>query len=59
MLYAFNQGEKFVLAIVMVHEDDSVNGPHYIHRPFSSEPGLGVASINFHIADFLKRAESR
>ena len=53
MLYAFNQGEKFVLAIVMVHEDDSVTGPHYIRRPFSTEPGWGVASINFVINDLL------
>jgi hypothetical protein len=31
MLYAFNQGDKFVLAIVLVGEDNSVDGPHYIN----------------------------
>ena len=58
MLYAFNQGDKFVLAIVLVGEDDAVDGPHYIRNPFDREPGWGVASINFNLGDLLARAEA-
>jgi superfamily II DNA/RNA helicase len=57
MMYAFNQGDKFVLAIVLVDEDDTVEGPHYIRNPFDREPGWGVASINYHLDDLLARGE--
>lgn len=59
MLYAFNQGDKFVLAIAIVGEDDAIDGPHYIPSPFDREPGWGVASINFHLGDLLAKAEAR
>ncbi len=59
MLYALNQAEKFLLAIVLVGEDDSVNGPHYIRSPFDREPGWGVSSINYNLSDLLQKAESR
>ena len=59
MLYAFNQGDKFVLAIVLVSEDDGVEGPFYIRRPFDREPGWGVSSINYNLSDLLQKAESR
>jgi SNF2 family DNA or RNA helicase len=59
MLYAFNQGDKFVLAIVIVNEDDSHDGPYYIRRPFDREPGWGVSSINYNLSDLLQKAESR
>ena len=35
MLYAFNQADKFVLAIVLVGEDDAVDGPYYIAIPLN------------------------
>jgi len=57
MLYAFNQGDKFVLAIALVGEDDSIDGPHYIRNPFDREPGWGVASINYSLGDLLAKAE--
>lgn len=57
MLYAFNQGDKFVLAIALVDGDDSIDGPHYVRNPFDREPGWGVASINFNLSDLLARAE--
>jgi hypothetical protein len=57
MLYAFNQGKKFVLALVLLCESDAVDGPHYIRNPFDREPGWGVSSINYHIDDLLSRAE--
>lgn len=57
MLYAFNQKEKFVLAIVLVGQDNTPEGPHYIRNPFTQEPGWGVASINYKLGDLLARAE--
>ncbi len=59
MLYAFNQGEKFVLAIVLVAEDDTVEGPFYIRRPFDREPGWGVSSINYNLGELLQKVETR
>jgi superfamily II DNA or RNA helicase len=58
MMYAFNQGEKFILAIVLVGEDDTVEGPFYIRNPFDREPGWGVASVNFKLDELLARAEA-
>ena len=58
MLYAFNQGDKFVLAIALVAEDDGVEGPHYIRNPFDREPGWGIASINYNLGNLLARAEA-
>jgi SNF2 family DNA or RNA helicase len=58
MLYAFNQGDKFLLAIVLVNEDDSVQGPHYLRNPFKSEPDWGVASVNYKLGELLARAEA-
>lgn len=57
MLYAFNQGDKFLLSIVLVGENDQVEGPHYIRRPFDREPGWGVASVNYNLGDLLARSE--
>jgi superfamily II DNA or RNA helicase len=58
MLYAFNQGDKFVLAIALVDQDDAIDGPHYIRNPFDREPSWGVASINYNLGDLLARAEA-
>lgn len=57
MLYALNQADKFLLAVVQIGEDDSVEGPHYIRNPFDSEPGWGVSSINFDLKQLLALAE--
>lgn len=57
MLYALNQADKFVLAIVQVGEDDQIDGPYYLRNPFEVEPGWGVSSVNFEIRELLKRAE--
>jgi len=59
MLYAFNQGDKFVLAIVLVSDGGATEGPHYIRNPFDREPGWGVASINYNLGDLLARAEAQ
>jgi superfamily II DNA or RNA helicase len=59
ILYAFNQGEKFVMAIVLVGEEDAVDGPHYVRNPFDREPGWGVASVNYSLKDLIRRAEAQ
>jgi hypothetical protein len=56
ILYAVNQGDKFVLAIVFVAPDDSTDGPHYLRNPFQREPDWGAASVNYSITDLLQRA---
>ena len=57
ILYALNQGDKFVLAVVFVHPDDRVEGPYYVHRPFDREPDKAAASVNFDLRGLLERAE--
>ena len=56
ILYALNQSDKFVLAIVLIDEADAVEGPFYLHSPFTQEPDAGVASINYALSDLLSRA---
>jgi SNF2 family DNA or RNA helicase len=56
ILYALNQADKFVLAIVLVEEDGTVDGPHYVHRPFDTEPGFGVSSQNFEVSALMGRS---
>ena len=56
ILYALNQADKFVLAIVLIGESDAVEGPFYLHRPFTQEPDAGVASVNYALGDLLSRA---
>jgi hypothetical protein len=57
--YGVNQAEKFVLAIVFVNADDSVDGPHYLANPFQREPDWGAASVTYNISDLLARANGR
>lgn len=58
ILYALNQADKFILAIVLVNEhDEAVDGPYYLRNPFDVEPGWGVSSWNIEIKALLKRAE--
>ena len=56
ILYAYNQGEKFVLGVVFVNPNDSTDGPYYVRRPFDQEPGWGVASVNYDLSSLLKNA---
>ena len=41
-----------------VNPDDSVEGPSYLRNPFQKEPDWGAASVNYTIAELLKRAET-
>lgn len=54
--YALNQADKFLLAIVLVGEDDHPEGPYYIRQPFQQEPDWGAASINYDLAQLLEAA---
>ncbi len=57
MLYALNQSDKFILAIVLINEDDTIASVHYLRNPFDVEPPLGTSSINFHLNNLLERGE--
>jgi hypothetical protein len=57
IIYALNQSDKFLLAVVIV-DGDSFDGPHYIRNPFITEPDFGVASINYDLSDLLSKAVS-
>lgn len=57
MLYALNQAEKFLLAIVLIGEDETADGPFYIRNPFEVEPGWGVSSVNYDLSALLERAK--
>ena len=54
---SWNQGVKYHLAIVLVGEDDSIDGPHYVPHPFKEEPGWGVSSVNYNLKALLERAQ--
>jgi hypothetical protein len=58
ILYAFNQADKFVLAIVFVNSDGAVDRPHYLANPFQREPDWGAASVNYRISELLTRGSS-
>ena len=57
IIYGLNQSDKFILAIVIV-DDENHEGPYYIKSPFTQEPDFGVASINYDLSDLLKKAVS-
>jgi hypothetical protein len=56
ILYAFNQDDKFVLAIVFISPDDTIEGPYYVTKPFQREPDWGAASVNYNIQELIRRA---
>ena len=53
---SWNQGGKYHLAIVLVAEDGAIDGPHYVPHPFKEEPGWGVSSVNYDLAQLLTKA---
>jgi hypothetical protein len=57
ILYALNQQEQFLLAIVLVNEDDSYEGPYYLRNPFTQEPDWAETSKNLELRKLLERAE--
>ncbi|MCU0655057.1 MAG: DUF3883 domain-containing protein [Polyangiaceae bacterium] len=60
ILYALNQADKFLLAIVLVAPDGAtVDGPYYLKQPFDAEPGWGVTSWTLELKVLLARAEKQ
>jgi len=59
IIYAVNQADKFILAIVFIRPDDSADGPHYLANPFQREPDWGAASVNYNISELLGRTGKR
>lgn len=58
ILYALNQADRFILALVLVDDQtDAVDGPYYLRQPFDSEPSWGVSSWSLEIKALLERAE--
>jgi hypothetical protein len=57
MLYALNQAEKFVLAIVLADENGASEGPHYVRGLIRNEPEWGESSRNFEITKLLQNSE--
>ncbi len=55
ILYALNQADKFLLAIALVDAEGTVDGPHYVQKPFDAEPGWGVASVNYDLRSLLAK----
>ncbi len=55
IMYALNQRDKFILAIVIV-DGDQTEGPFYIKNPFENGPGFGEESRNFNLIQLLSRA---
>lgn len=56
VLYALNQQDKFILAIVIVDGEQS-EGPFYVTKPFTQEPDWAVTSINLDLGHLLSKAE--
>lgn len=55
IMYALNQSDKFILAIVTV-DGDAVDGPYYVQKPFTTEPDWAVTSVNFDIKQLLSKS---
>ena len=54
--YAVNQGDKFILALVLV-DGDKTEGPYYIRNIWTNELNFGVEHESYKIADLLTKAE--
>ncbi len=56
IIAALNKPEQFWLAIVLVNEDDSVDGPHYLQGPVTQAPDWAEVSKNLELTELLARA---
>ena len=57
ILTACNAGTQYILALVPV-EDGTGQPPRYVRSPFVHEPGPGVTSVNYNLADLMARSQS-
>lgn len=55
VMAGLNQGDKFILAVVLV-DGDQASEPAYIRRPFQSEPDWATTSLNLDLGLLLDRA---
>ena len=55
IITALNQGDKFILAIVIV-DGDCYDGPYYIRQPFTKEPDFAERSKNLSLSELLQQA---
>lgn len=56
IMYALNQREKFILAIVIV-DGDKFEGPFYVRNPFKSPPDFQSESRNVPLKELLKMSQ--
>jgi len=56
IIAALNKPEQFWLAIVLVDEDDSVDGPYYLQGPVTQAPDWAEVSKNLELNELLLRA---
>lgn len=54
--YAVNQGDKFILALVLV-DGDKTEGPYYIRNIWTNELNFGVEHEKYSIEKLLSKAE--
>ena len=58
-----NEGDlaqfRFELAMVLIGENDAIDGPYYLRNPFNREPQWGVATMDMKLADILERSEKQ
>ncbi len=50
ILASLNKPDSFLLAIVLV-DGEQVDGPHYLTKPFQTEPDYGVVSQTYSISE--------
>jgi len=55
--YGLNKPDDFILALVEFMEDGT-HRVHYLREAFRREPDFGVASVNYHFAELMARAEA-
>jgi len=53
MKYGFNNPDNYYLVIVLVGQDDTVDGPHYVCNPFDKEPMWITATSQVPLARIL------
>ena len=55
ILAGLNKPEQYVLAIVLVADDGTVEGPFYVHQPFKQAPDWAETSRNLDLSSLLSR----
>jgi len=56
IMAALNKPDQFLLAIVLVNEDDSTEGPYYVRKPVTQAPDWAEESKNLSLAGLLNVA---